>query len=51
MVSDEWLATGNNINYDIPGRIGENGAAWGDFESKQVENNQKCVQEEKVIEK
>ncbi len=51
MVSDEWLATGNNINYDIPGRIGENGAAWGDFESEQVENNQKCVQEEKVIEK
>ncbi len=51
MVSDEWLATSNNINYDIPGRIGENGAAWGDFESKQVENNQKCVQEEKVIEK
>lgn len=51
MVSDEWLVAGDNINYDIPGRIGENGAAWGDFESEQVENNRKRVQEEKEIEK
>jgi sRNA-binding protein len=51
MVSEEWLATGDNVNYDIPGRIGENGAAWGDFESEQVENNRKRVQEEKEIEK
>jgi sRNA-binding protein len=51
MVNEEWLATGDNMNYDVPGRIGENGAAWGDFESEQVENNRKRVQEEKEIEK
>jgi hypothetical protein len=51
MVSEEWLATGDNVNYDVPGRIGENGAAWGDFESEQVESNRKRVQEEKEIEK
>lgn len=51
MVSEKWLVTGDNVNYDVPRRIGENGAAWDDFESEQVEINRKRVQEEKEIEK
>ncbi|KAJ8508487.1 hypothetical protein ONZ45_g9257 [Pleurotus djamor] len=48
MVSKDWLATGDNNTYDIPGRIADSGRLWGDDrDPEEIEDEHKKAKEEK----
>ncbi|EPQ49720.1 hypothetical protein GLOTRDRAFT_67208 [Gloeophyllum trabeum ATCC 11539] len=48
MVSEEWLATESNKEYDVPPRIAGSGKAWGDAEDPEaLEEKKRKMKEEK----
>jgi hypothetical protein len=48
MVPNEWIALGDNRDFDIPSRIVDSGRMWGDTaDPEETEGKQKRVKEEK----